>query len=1125
MKKALRTASGTLGRCLLMMFMTLVSLSASATDFTDYTLGEKVTISGDSYFKFTASSDGILTFVGASSGSINLFEDEAMTTEVTGKASFGTKTYNGESFGRYKEFSVKSGLTYYFSVLNVWLLGSADKYVLGYIEAGVTSLTLVESNYSEGDMFDITDTRYGQLQLTFNLAASSDSATIAVPSKGLSAKIDARTGNGSSIIYQLKDTLNAWLAAGSIEGGEVLTFTAPNVHARTDETIKYGEDGTFKMSFTCPAKAHQLVDSYVPSTFKSYYVKGSSEGIVRLTFDYDVAPIGEQTVVAVFRLGSADAGDIYTEQFDAIEGGKISVDGKNLYIDFTDSLRTYETMGLASQWSNVTLSVRNVKMADGTNAYSSGAGTSGSFTFTASFSEVSSYVNYEWTPAEGSDISERDNIELWFSSKDALTFTGVKFYYQDVTTDKYYQTIVTEGITSTEEDGITYTIPLTETIKAAKNVRVSLDGVTALDGTDHSEITVKYNPGPELTDDFDPSTVSPENGSTVSTLDEITLTFDEDVKLNEPAGTKQVIFTDATTGKNVPATIAVSETNAKQVVIMPGETLKNTHKYTVAVGHAVLSNSEYVESAGKYGRFMKELDLTYTIYTASQNYDFDMDPLEGSTLNEISSIKITTKAGRNSNTYGISSTSNPDKEIWIEKDGAKVATAKVVDIVSTSADEPSGFYITFSPAITEAGSYEVVLGDSTYYVGEGNEAEPNSAEVRLAYTVIAAPAQTITPTDINPASESTVEKLQTITLTFDEDIYGVETPITALNRATRTSVTGVIGVSLVDKKKAIITLDEEITAEGNWTVTVPAGVIGDQTWDESDYMTGAVNPQLDIYYTIGTPSTELNVIADPANGSTVESLQKITLTFPDQEYAAGGYNDELVGTVKNADGETVAEFNCYKIDFDWDTPNKVYLTLSEAITADGTYTVNFPAGIIVFGEMGDVECQSFSLTYTIGNGSQPGEQTDVVSDPADGSTVASLGTITLTWPEGKEIGIGNGMISFVNEAGETVKRADAMQYYVDPNNWDEICHIVTIEANITEKGTYKMVCPAGYFYISGTESEEMTFTYTVGDAAGINGLNADAEGAKTIFTVGGQKVQKASQKGLYIVNGKKTVVK
>lgn len=58
--------------------------------------------------------------------------------------------------------------------------------------------------------------------------------------------------------------------------------------------------------------------------------------------------------------------------------------------------------------------------------------------------------------------------------------------------------------------------------------------------------------------------------------------------------------------------------------------------------------------------------------------------------------------------------------------------------------------------------------------------------------------------------------------------------------------------------------------------------------------------------------------------------------------------------------------------------------------------------------------------------------------------------------------------------------------------------------------------------LDGQQSEAATYTITV---TGINGVSVDAaDGRQTIYTIGGQKVSKAT-KGLYIINGKKVVVK
>ena len=62
--------------------------------------------------------------------------------------------------------------------------------------------------------------------------------------------------------------------------------------------------------------------------------------------------------------------------------------------------------------------------------------------------------------------------------------------------------------------------------------------------------------------------------------------------------------------------------------------------------------------------------------------------------------------------------------------------------------------------------------------------------------------------------------------------------------------------------------------------------------------------------------------------------------------------------------------------------------------------------------------------------------------------------------------------------------------------------------------THKFIMPAA----------DVTVTVTFKSATGINSIAADALKDATIFTIGGQRVDKA-QKGLYIINGKKVVIK
>lgn len=364
-------------------------------------------------------------------------------------------------------------------------------------------MKLVDQNFESGKTYNITDTRYGQLELTFNVAAAADQyAYLKVGNYPTDAnkeigKIEVRSGsNTGGLIFNLKDSLVNWMDKGYYKEGDDITLTITGIHAKTDESIIYGTDGTLVLTFKAPGQPHNLEASTMPDPFCSYWQKGDSKGIAVLEFDYDVMTGEGQTCKVGIRIGSGEASDAYTETLDA---DKITVDGKNLYIDFTDKIRTYEAMGLKNQWGTMTIMVYNVMLADGSSPYAEGNAKSGSYTYTVKFEEKNySNLTPDFTPANGETLT--DDLKIYFSNKDAFTFSGVKFTYQDQQ-DRKQQEIVTEGITSeaSGKTGIEYTIPVSDAMKAGKNIRLSFVDLVSADGLDHSDLCdgIKFNPGDE----------------------------------------------------------------------------------------------------------------------------------------------------------------------------------------------------------------------------------------------------------------------------------------------------------------------------------------------------------------------------------------------------------------------------------------------------------------------------------------------------------------------------------------------------------------------------------------------------------------------------------------------------
>lgn len=983
----------------LVLVCLMTTIVASAAEWTPFETGVKYDFKfmEDQNFKFVPTEDGILRIY-AQETNISVSTDETTAGDKISAWKYKPTTdEDGTTWSGYTEASLKAGTPYFINVPGT-LSKSTKKYFKGVFEAGVNELKVTAINFEEGKTFDISDTRGGQLNISFNMNAKSEETNVKIGNI-IDCNVETRTStNAGSLYVLLKDSLISWLNKGKIVGGEEMIITVKNIRAAADENIKYGKDGNLTLKFLTPSKPHTLVSKQLPDPFLSYWPKGDERGMIVLTFDADVMPGEAQTAKGSFTLGYAEMDDVYVE---TLEPSMFRAEGNKLYIDFTGKLRTKETMGLKNDWDIITLRLMNVKMADGTNVFSAGAGTSGSFTFTMNYKEYKSNLAFELTPADGEKLTE-NNVKIYFSEKDAIKFDGVKFTYQDEN-DKKYQTTVTEGITSeVEGDAIEYIIPITDAIKNGKNVRFTLTGVVANDGLDHSDITARWNPGQELVATLAPSSVymneSVKEVDIVKNYYRHVLEFNEDITIKENASAADVTYKDTKSGRIIYGYVKSVNNNSKQVIVIPAEDLKDKHEYELTIKERVIVNKEFVETNGKYGNVMPEQSYKFTIYANKDAYDFITSPVEGSNVNEISTIVCSMKPGANAGTSAIGYAHRTDKFVYLlNEKNEKVATA-------TCGDVENGMFIKFSPAITEPGTYTVHIEDSVYFIGTGFEAVQNEQPVEFKYTVVAAPEELQFTTD--PENESTITSLGEIVIMSDKDIYGTTTPIQAY--CDRQVFNGTLTMGDVNRREAYIEFTdaagEPITAEGEYRIEIPAGVFGNKAWYDSDCLSGACNAATTLYYTVGKEATEITYTADPADGSKVDAL--------------------------------------------------------------GTVTIDYNTT----------------------------------------SIMASSGQIVI-YKDGKEL-----------------KKVEAEVVYKDPNDFNEVSHKATVAVNATEKGVYTIEIPEGYFNDeNGDPIPAVTLTYYVGVASGIQNINA-AIANGTVYNLNGVKVNKAT-KGIFIVNGKKVAKK
>lgn len=948
-----------------MLVCLMTTIVASAAEWTMFETGVKYDFKflKDQDFKFVPKEDGILRIYAQETNiSVSTEGDDETCTTVLGKnvgeeyisykisawKYIPTTDEDGTAWSGYTEASLKAGKAYYINVPGTL---SSSKFFKGVMETGVNELKLTDVNFEEGKVFDITDTRCGQLNLSFNMNAKADDTNIKIGNI-IDCNVETRTSTNAGGLYVLlKDSIINWLNKGLIVGGEEMTVTVKNISAAADDNIKYGKDGNLTMKFLTPSMPHNLVSKQLPDPFLSYWPKGDERGMVVLTFDADVMQGEQQTAKGSFNIGSADMDDIYVESLDP---SMFRAEGNKLYIDFTGKLRTKETMGLKSNWDIITLRLMNIKMADGSNVFSAGAGASGSFTFNMNYKEYKSNLAFDFTPADGGKLTE-NNVKVYFSDKNAITFEGAKFTYQDEN-DKNHQTIVKEGITSTPdgEEAIEYTIPITDAIKNGKNVRFTLTGVVANDGLDHSDITAKWNPGQELVATLAPSNLSIKDGSYVKSYNKHQLTFDEDVTINEKieAG---ATYKDIKSGKIINANVEPVANSSRQIMIIPAEDLKDKHQYELTIKERVIVNKEYAETSGKYGNYMTEQSYGFTIYANVDTYDFVTSPVEGSSVNEISTIICSMKPGADEGTSAIGYANPTDKFVYLlNEKNEKVATA-------TCGDIEGGMYIKFSPAITEPGTYTVHIDDYVYFVGTGFNAAQNENPVEFKYTVVAAPEELQFTTD--PENESTITSLGEIVIMSDKDIYGTTTPIQAY--CDRQVFNGTLTMGDVNRREAYIEFTdaagEPITAEGEYRIEIPAGVFGNKAWYDSDCLSGACNAATTLYYTVGKEATEITYTADPANGSKVDALGTVTIDYNTTSIMASSGQ-----IVIYKDGKELKKVEAEVVYKDPNDFNEVSHKATVAVNATekGVYTIEIPEGYFV-DENGD-NIPAVTLTYYVG---------------------------------------------------------------------------------------------------------------------------------------------------------------
>lgn len=193
----------------------------------------------------------------------------------------------------------------------------------------------------------------------------------------------------------------------------------------------------------------------------------------------------------------------------------MKVVGNQVILDFSGKRRAVNDMVSSTEsirgadFTKINLQISNIEDTDGIRAFTTSSTTQGRFNYSLVLDVPETNVSCEFTPGNGASIKDQDEVEIWITDYETLTFQGVSFSYdqeengiepednidiiKDVVVDMKDIKVELDK-DAIEDNAYILTVPIPAEVKNMKNVTVSLYKVTCADGKDYTDaIAAKYN--------------------------------------------------------------------------------------------------------------------------------------------------------------------------------------------------------------------------------------------------------------------------------------------------------------------------------------------------------------------------------------------------------------------------------------------------------------------------------------------------------------------------------------------------------------------------------------------------------------------------------------------------------
>lgn len=842
------------------------------------------------------------------------------------------------------KMEVEAGQTYYF-------LASfpMSKFTVT-ASMGVEAPEIKQINPTPGTAFPITGA--ATLDVQFNTATLKADKCV-VKSGNNEAELPVYSHQGW-LIVEYPNTIYQWLVEDeTIQPGDDVTLTISGI--QTNEALcasasyngeELVKDGVMTLTYKVPSKPTVFLNCSKADgeAFMSYYKPGDPAGMITYTFS---GPVFIDEANVLWRYGSAElAGKGFaTGQL------PIQVNGNVITVDATGVVRNMAELAPdAPEGMDISVHLMQVKDADGNYIYMPGQGAVGSVTSFFAYTQVPRInVLADFTPASGSSIDNANEITIWVSPFDEIEYSAVNFAYEkDGNTINVHSTAVADESQKDEDGFVPIKASIPAEVRGKGNITVTLANLKAFDGQNHAaDVRAVYTSTVSV---FNVVADNRNEDGICPSLESFTIDYADGIKLANTTTTQYIQLYDM--DRQEVARVAV---DAQHMTVA-----NNTVKFSL--DEPIIKDGEYVMIVPA-GVFLLGADETanstftgrFTLQTpefavangvkVSPNFERVQEELVRFTMEWI--VEKYVVLNNDATGYGV-----------FDAAGTLVSE---LDVTAGTADNLLN--VQLLKPITTTGTYTVKFPAASFLYG--TESDVESTAIEFTYNVVAKEqsenAWDKVTYDPDPATELT--SLKEFVMTWPEcETAGVSNDFVDVKVAVRNQAGSEAAQASIEWGEEMnqlkVVLDKEITTSGEYTLIFPAGMFNFND-DEAN-----VNKQFSVTYFIKKKAGSegaYEYLPNPAETQT--SLSHIVMTFKNE--SAVGFNGETDFDVTDASGAKVTTA-VGGYDFSIEDFNVVIFDLQEEITADGTYTITFPAGSFAYNDDPDnVNEEAITVTYVV----------------------------------------------------------------------------------------------------------------------------------------------------------------